>query len=91
MRRSMCFEGGLPVDRLPLSALIGTAQVIDIRDGASITRSDVEAHLVEGCSIVLFKTRNSALWRQVGFSESYVALSGMRPGTSWRKASKRWG
>jgi arylformamidase len=69
------FEKGLPVDRVPLAALIGTAQVIDIPDAASITRPEVEAHLVEGCGIVLFKTRNSALWRQVGFYASYVSLS----------------
>jgi arylformamidase len=69
------FEKGLPVDRVPLAALIGTAQVIDIRDAASITRPEVEAHLIEGRGIVLFKTRNSALWRQEGFSASYVSLS----------------
>jgi arylformamidase len=69
------FEKGLPVDRVPLAALIGTAQVIDIMDEASITRPEVEAHLTEGCGIVLFKTRNSALWRQVGFYASYVSLS----------------
>ena len=49
--------------------------MIDIPDAASITRPEVEAHLVEGCGIVLFKTRNSALWRQVGFYASYVSLS----------------
>lgn len=69
------FEKGLPIDRVPLAALIGTAQVIDIMDEASITRPEVEAHLTEGCGIVLFKTRNSALWREAGFCESYVSLS----------------
>jgi len=69
------FEKGLPVDRVPLAALIGTAQVIDIMDEASITRPEVEAHLTEGCGIVLFTTRNSALWRQAGFFASYVSLS----------------
>jgi len=38
--------------------------VIEIRDEESITRPEVEAHLIEGCRIVLFRTRNSALWRQ---------------------------
>ena len=69
------FEKGLPIDRVPLAALIGTAQVIDILDEASITRPEVEAHLAEGCGIVLFKTRNSTLWREAGFCESYVSLS----------------
>jgi arylformamidase len=69
------FEKGLSIDRVPLAALIGTAQVIDILDEASITRPEVEAHLTEGCGMVLFKTRNSALWREAGFCESYVSLS----------------
>ena len=69
------FEKGLPIDWMPLIALIGTAQVIDIRDGESIESADIEACLTGGSRIVLFKTRNSALWRHAGFSESYVALS----------------
>ncbi len=69
------FEKGMAVDRLPFGTLIGTAQVIDIRDEESITRADVEGRLLEGCGMVLFKTRNSALWRQAGFSAGYVSLS----------------
>ncbi len=69
------FEKGLSIDRLPLAALIGTAQVIEIRDEESITRPEVEVHLIEGCGIVLFKTRNSALWREAGFRPSYISLS----------------
>ena len=33
------FEKGLSIDRLPLAVLIGTAQVIEIRDEESITAS----------------------------------------------------
>ena len=69
------FGKGLTIDRLPLAALIGTAQVIDIRDGESIARPEVEGRLIEERGIVLFKTRNSALWRQAGFCASYVSLS----------------
>ena len=69
------FEKGLPIDRVPLEALMGTAQVIDIGGEESITRARVEADLIEGCGIVLFKTRNSALWRQAGFCAGYVSLS----------------
>ena len=69
------FEKGLPIDRLPLAALIGTAQVIDIRDEESITCAGIEGNLIEGCGMVLFKTCNSGLWRQTGFRPGYVSLS----------------
>ncbi|MGD0230924.1 MAG: cyclase family protein [Syntrophorhabdales bacterium] len=69
------FEGGLPVDLIPLGRLTGIARVIAIRDEHSIGVHEIEPHLTGAAGIILFKTRNSALWSLGGFSPGYVSLS----------------
>jgi len=72
-------DHGATVDRLPLDALIGTVQVLDLTAvTGAIDPTDLEAamprHAVDR---VLFKTRNSMYWRTVlqRFPTDYVPLS----------------
>jgi arylformamidase len=71
-----CLPDGIPVDRIPLDRLTGTARVVHVADGQSIGPEAVEGAAVEAGQMVLFKTRNSALWRIDRFVEDYVYLSG---------------
>lgn len=51
---------GVPVDRVPLSALIGTARVVDIPDSVqSIDAAELNKHDWKGAERVLFRTRSS--------------------------------
>jgi arylformamidase len=78
-------DHGATVDRLPLDALIGTVQVLDLTAVmGAIGPTDLEAamprHRVDR---VLFKTRNSMYWRTTPqhFPTDYVPLS--PEGASW--------
>ena len=72
-----CLPDGIPVDRIPLDRLAGTARVIHAAaDAQSIGIEAVDGAAVEAGEIVLFRTRNSALWRIDRFVEDYVYLSG---------------
>ena len=58
-------EGAAKVESLPLDALIGDAVVIELPEGAGVIDEDfVQRHYVPGTERVLFKTRNSAFWRE---------------------------
>jgi len=56
-------EGAPGVPSIPLDALIGEARVVAIpADARAVEESHFEGAALEGCSRVLFKTRNSAFW-----------------------------
>jgi arylformamidase len=70
-------EGAPRVDALPLDVLIGEAEVLDVpNDLKSIDLSFVRAHYQSGIKRVLFKTRNSVLWKRSGsrFEQQYAYL-----------------
>jgi arylformamidase len=69
------FHDGAAVDRMPHDAMIGTARIIEIRDPQSIKATELEHQAIGAGEILLFKTRNSGLWRQRSFSPGYVYLS----------------
>lgn len=71
-------ENGSAVEQLPLYVLIGPAVVVDIPEAETITVNCLEtAKLPSGVKRVLFKTSNSALWRNPRheFNPDYVALT----------------
>ena len=71
-------EGGSKVDSLSLDSLIGEAEVVEVPDDVKVIDVDlVSAICSQNCKRVLFKTRNSAFWRnpEVGFREDYTYLS----------------
>ena len=58
-------EGGAKVDSMPLDALIGEAEVIEVpEDRLVIDEVFVAANCPAGTERVLFKTRNSAFWSE---------------------------
>jgi arylformamidase len=70
-------EGGADVESLSLEVLVGPVAVVDataVDKGLSATAIAGLA-LPERCERVLFKTRNSELWRRDAFSEDFVSLT----------------
>ncbi len=69
-------EGAAGIDAMPLSASIGRARVIEIRDPEAIRTSELEPHhLVKG-ERVLFKTRNSEhCWKTDHFQKNYICIA----------------
>ena len=58
-------EGGAKVETLPLDALIGEVQVIEVpKDYREIDEEFVLAHCAPETRRVVFKTRNSAFWSE---------------------------
>jgi arylformamidase len=72
-------KDGAAVDEVPLEALVGEAIVVDFGDvSGQIGPPQLEAAgLPEGVKRVLFKTRNSWLWRKlpIEFPDEFVSLS----------------
>ena len=66
------------VSTLPLEVLIGEARVVEVGDEArAIDASHVAAHVPQGTTRVLFKTRNSNFWQDDGktFREDFTYLT----------------
>ena len=63
------------IDRMPLNVTIGLARVIEIKDKQSVKAEELAGHHIRRGERILFKTRNSALWRQNTFAEDFVYLS----------------
>lgn len=78
-------DGGTPIDRIPLEALIGPAVVADLTHVAStIGAAELESlDLAPGVERLLCHTRNSVFWREESpeFTEDYVAISA--EGAQW--------
>lgn len=68
-------RGASTIDTLPFSAINGRSRVIGINDPQSITEAELELYNITAGEIILFKTRNSQLWRSPYFCDDYVFLS----------------
>jgi arylformamidase len=55
--------GGRALDELPLDVLIGRSRVVEVGDARAIDVGVLEKFDLNGVERVLFKTRNSRLWR----------------------------
>src|SRR5690242_2723580 len=71
------------VDSFSLQALVGTALVVELNIDHHIGAADLEAaRLPEGTERVLFKTPNSAFWRDpTTFQKQFVAVA--EDGAKW--------
>lgn len=72
------FDGGQPVDEMPLDRLIGPAVLLAFPDDVmAISASHLRAHErdLEGHRRVLFRTRNSALLAHGGFVKDYTYVA----------------
>ncbi len=70
---------GYGVDQLPLEALIGPCQVVELPDEVDVINVEalVGAGIKPGMTRVLFKTRNSKIWtrNEKTFQEDFVAVA----------------
>jgi len=69
-------DRGAKIDSVPLETLNGPCRVIEVDAGPLIERRHLEDAGIRKGGRVLFKTRNSGLWRKgnTGFNEDFVAL-----------------
>lgn len=69
-------ENGNDISKMPLSAVIGEARVLEINDVDVIDAGDLKKYDIKKDERILFKTRNSNLnWYNQPFSENFVHLS----------------
>jgi arylformamidase len=66
--------GGGDVEAMPLSALVGPARVVEVKDRPTIRVADLKAAALDGAERVLFRTRNSERWTPDQFREDFVYL-----------------
>jgi arylformamidase len=70
------FDAGSSVDRLPLNALIGPAQVIAFPDDVmGVTADHLKQHKLDGEERVLIRTRNSGFIKEREFHEDFTYLA----------------
>jgi arylformamidase len=70
------FRTGKSIDTMPLTATLGRARVIEIRDPESIKPEELRSYQIQRGERVLFKTRNSArCWQTDDFVEDFVYIS----------------
>src|SRR5438128_7464751 len=77
-------EGGNAADTLPVAALLGPCLVLDYTGTAHIDDGWLERqHLPQGTERILFKTRNSELWRDptADFTRDLITLNA--PAARW--------
>ncbi len=73
---SHLIPGGKTVDALDLTAMVGLARVVEFDAPGAITAEFLKG--IDSLSAderILFKTRNSSLWKKQVFAEDYVGLS----------------
>jgi arylformamidase len=67
-------EGGATIDRIPPSCMVGWCDVVDVADASSISVREVKNADITH-SIVLFKTRNSQMWKLGEFREDFTYIT----------------
>ncbi len=63
------------VDKMPLTAIIGPARVIEIKDSVSINPEELETHNIQPGERILFKTINSSYYKMEHFVDYYCYLT----------------
>lgn len=70
------FPHGKGIDTMPLTATIGLARVIEIKDSESIKPDELRSHHIQRGERILFKTRNSTrCWQTDDFVKDFVYIS----------------
>lgn len=70
------FISGAPtVEEIPIEVLVGKAQVFELGVETQITRADLDLFDLNGCERILFKTRNSSLWKSDEFTPGFVHIA----------------
>jgi arylformamidase len=60
---------GITIDNMSLDVMIGEARIIEIRDSESIKPEELADHDIQPDERILFKTRNSSLYKLHKFVE----------------------
>jgi len=68
-------SGGMTVDELPLELLIGEAKVMKVEAEHSIDIEAIQGKDIQEGDRILFKTKNSSLYQEMGFLQDYLYLS----------------
>jgi len=66
---------GMTVDRIPPDVFLGPARVVSFPETERIDVPEIQSISLSGVERILFKTRNSSLWREESFREDYVYLA----------------
>jgi arylformamidase len=70
------FDGGQPVDEIPLDRLIGPALLVGFPDDVrAVGAAELKTHDLKGHKRILLRTRNSALLSQRDFVRDYTYLA----------------
>lgn len=68
-------KGGISIDKAPADVLTGPARVIEIKDTESIKPGELEKENIQKGERILFKSRNSSLWKDPRFHKDFVYIS----------------
>ncbi|MBI5117136.1 cyclase family protein [Candidatus Poribacteria bacterium] len=68
-------KGGKSIDEIPPDVLIGRAAVVEVTDPVEIKHQELATAPLKGEKRVLFKTRNSRLWREKEFRKDFVYIA----------------
>jgi arylformamidase len=69
------FPDGTSIDEMPLTAIMGTARVIEIKDRNIIRPDELEGHNIRAGERLLFKTINSSYYKKGKFVEDFVHIT----------------
>jgi arylformamidase len=69
------FQDKPSIDEIPVDALMGKVRVIEIHDKESIKSQELVKHDIREGERILFKTRNSALYKSDKFIYDFVGVS----------------
>ena len=69
-------KSGISIDKMPLTAAIGKARLIEITDNEFIKVEEIRPHRIRSGERILFKTKNSKRrWDNKPFNKRFVHLS----------------
>lgn len=68
-------EGGVNIDKVPFQNIVGLAKVFELDVSEKIDAAELEPLKIQKEDIVLFKTRNSKLWKIKDFRNDYIFLT----------------
>lgn len=67
--------GGAAIDTMPISACVGPARVIEIRDPDAVRAAELEWHGIAKGERIIFKTRNTAVcWNTDHFQTQFIYI-----------------
>ncbi len=69
------FPDGTSIDEMPLTAIMGPARVIEIKDTHQIRPEELTGHNILAGERILFKTINSSYYKQGKFIEDFVHIT----------------